>query len=373
MIKFRYFFFIFLIAGCTKNIDKHVAKQHINTDKVKSINATDLFELHTKTILKLPDSILFGVVDEVLVNGNKIYLLDKNQSRSIVCFDATGNFIFQLKGAGKGPYEFTNPELFQLDSLNNNLIVYDRTLAKILIYSLNKMKIVDEITQTTYLNYIGLTKSGNILYVTDDYTNFDKEFNYINVIPDLNNFSNSLYSFGTDVPVIIEGSDSRVFFEQGKDIYYLQPFTNVLYKFDDLKYSPIIDIDFSNEVKEEQYRGNPQDAEAILYRGDFSFYPHRGNLKDSTLSFFFYNSINEIQLLVLNLAETSNYRIYSSVKNDWFDKPLDIPLFAKNGVYYNVFSMDELSMKGIDLLFNLKGQNTTNFNEYVLLGYSIKF
>lgn len=361
-----------LVLGCASNDKKHSEKIYIETQSSKTVNVSDLFDIKNKTVLKLPDSILVGVINEMIINNKRIYLLDKYQSKSIVCFDFMGNFLFQLKSTGKGPGEFAEIELMQVDSINNSLIVYDRSLGKIITYDLDELKVEQEITHTPYLNYIGFTKNGNILYVTDEYENSDSDFEYLNLISDFRNFSDKIFSFKTNIPAIIEGADSRVFFEYGNDIYYIQSFTNILYRFDDNGYYPILDIDFSNEVKENQYSGNPQDVETILYNSNYSFYPHRGNLKDSTLSFFFYNSIDDVQFLVLNLANKTKYTIYSSVKNDWYKKAFDIPLYSKQGIYYNILQIDELSPEEASDLLNQDSISERNNNGFILIGYSLK-
>lgn len=77
---------------------------------------------------------LIGKVDKIVLQNDKIYLLDKEQSSSIFIFDIKGNFISKIQKIGKGPGEYSELSDFNVNNAGN-IIVNDGFQKKLIYYS----------------------------------------------------------------------------------------------------------------------------------------------------------------------------------------------------------------------------------------------
>lgn len=360
----------------TKEKETNPSHVFVTNDCQKSINASALFNLETVVSLRLPDSILIGEVTQLVVGSKYIYLLDREQSRSIVCFDRKGNYIFSLQSNGKGPLEFIEPEFMQIDSSQDSLYIYDRHLGKILVYSQSEGKIYREVTRVPSLMCFYFINNG-FLISTDDYASGDDKFTFIKCTKGLDQLNSTTYTLNTTHEIIAEAAVDFTFFVADNSLYYLQAFTNQLYAIDQTGYRLLLDLEFEKEPSISQYSGNYQDVLALLYNGGFSIAPHRGNIKKNVFSFFYYydsKDINydskDIRLVTINLSNNEQ-ACYKTIVNDWYGKTFDIPMYATNGIYYNVTPVSELPKEKASNFLNrrdIKYQET----EYLLVGYSLK-
>lgn len=86
---------------------------------------------------------LIGKIDKILTFEDRIYILDKIHSRSIVIFDTTGKFISRFNKSGKGPGEYFSMADFEIDEQKRHLVIYDFSWRKIFRYNIETLNFVE--------------------------------------------------------------------------------------------------------------------------------------------------------------------------------------------------------------------------------------
>lgn len=120
---------------------------------------------------------LIGSVTKLLCVENRIYILDRDISKTLFVFDDTGKFLFRLGRKGKGPGEFTRPNDFLLDPAGRKIIVLDQNLSKLSFFDfdgtfLRDLRLgfapffiagVNENTYACYLGYLPFREQNQII------------------------------------------------------------------------------------------------------------------------------------------------------------------------------------------------------------------
>jgi hypothetical protein len=79
---------------------------YINTTIKEDIKASDLFKKITYIPLKLPEKIVFGGIDKLVVTDSHYIVGDFYNSQKILVFDQAGKFLSQIFRLGEGPGEY---------------------------------------------------------------------------------------------------------------------------------------------------------------------------------------------------------------------------------------------------------------------------
>lgn len=98
-------------------IDVHKSDDVLNTS---SIIDTD----HKIIKLETTDDCLIGEVSKVVIDQEKIYILDSKIAKKVFCFDMSGKFLYPIGKLGGGPEEMDNPKDFEVTA--NDVHVIDR-------------------------------------------------------------------------------------------------------------------------------------------------------------------------------------------------------------------------------------------------------
>ena len=134
-----------LIVSCVKkqlNMT-YINEEHIVVD-IYSLEPTSENKINLSSIadsinyipLETDDNILVGSVNKIEIVDSLFYILDKKTDK-IWCFNSLGEFIFELFRKGQGPEEYTKIQDFCIDQTNNNIVIWDRNIGKILYYDLS--------------------------------------------------------------------------------------------------------------------------------------------------------------------------------------------------------------------------------------------
>jgi hypothetical protein len=116
---------------------------------------------------------LIGAVDQLEVIGDKIVLLDGENSNSVFVFSAKdGKLISQLSGKGNGPGEFLMPNSFWINKSDSSLFVLDVILSKLIKYSLPACEYQEEITvpDNFPIAFAVLPDSSQFMYYNPSYS-----------------------------------------------------------------------------------------------------------------------------------------------------------------------------------------------------------
>ncbi len=144
----RYFLLpiLCLLAGCRgggKTEDRGIVDLYSYKDD--QIDYFALVDTTSYRVVKLEttEASLIGEISKVEVVGDRILVLDRMGSKTVMMFDLEGNFIRQIGRRGRGPGEYISAENFVLDHENGYIIVSDYGTPKQMFYDLDGRFIKD--------------------------------------------------------------------------------------------------------------------------------------------------------------------------------------------------------------------------------------
>ena len=118
---------------------------------------------------------LIGDIDKLLIHNNKIYIMDIYKSKSIFIFSCDGKFISRISNYGTNNNEYLYLMDMEIDTITQQLVLYDRNGGKLLFYDLNGNFIKTKPLGFRFSNF-KIFPNGNYLFFTDNNPNeFVKE------------------------------------------------------------------------------------------------------------------------------------------------------------------------------------------------------
>ncbi|MDR1593633.1 MAG: 6-bladed beta-propeller [Prevotellaceae bacterium] len=118
-----------IISGCKQN-----KKNTVNTDYItiaidppkalNEVNMSDIFSKVDYIPLETNDECLIGRIEQILVYKDRLYLLDRFQTKSVFCYSKDGKFLYQIDKKGQGPGEYIDIDNISIDHDNDRLLLY---------------------------------------------------------------------------------------------------------------------------------------------------------------------------------------------------------------------------------------------------------
>ena len=68
---------------------------------------------------------LIGIISNIKMTNDRIFIFDSYKANALFVFDKKGKYITQIGSPGMGPGEFAYLAGFDIDIINNNIIIYD--------------------------------------------------------------------------------------------------------------------------------------------------------------------------------------------------------------------------------------------------------
>jgi CRISPR/Cas system-associated protein endoribonuclease Cas2 len=138
------YIFIVLLVSCSQptkdSRNSTLKKVSINkSDFSKTVyNTSDIVENQYYIPLETIDSInLIGRIDKIIFTNDRIFILDRNISKTLFIFSINGDYISKIDKQGDGPGEFKNPQDFVFNDDNDNLILYCRNNMKFIFFDID--------------------------------------------------------------------------------------------------------------------------------------------------------------------------------------------------------------------------------------------
>jgi len=135
-----FFFGLILSAGCTHDqvvhidISKNSCKDDYNPRKVSVRLTNNTLDIDKcggiETVVILDSTEMIGSIDKVQVDGDRIYLMDKNKTKSIFCYTFDGQLKWKYRKPGRGRGKFM--QLGDMDVQQHRVYAFDNTAMKIL-------------------------------------------------------------------------------------------------------------------------------------------------------------------------------------------------------------------------------------------------
>ena len=130
LISFSFLSFIFLLS-CHSGSNKITPKStsisspciKVNFNEMKDISETRslFFKSFRRIQLETDTSMLIGNIDKIILNGDRIYIIDKNITSSIFIFNQNGRFVNKISRKGEGPNEYINLHDMFYDKIENTI------------------------------------------------------------------------------------------------------------------------------------------------------------------------------------------------------------------------------------------------------------
>ncbi|GGZ39005.1 hypothetical protein GCM10007049_35390 [Echinicola pacifica] len=197
---------------------------------------------------EIPNDIISDWISEIEIHDERIYLMD-GQKNEVYIFDFSGDFLFSKNVSGQGPGEFIRASSFAIDSYNNQLVIHDDRLSKVLYYTLDGEFIKEQRVYYRFLDFAYLNSSMSAVDLNKSDNNHLEEIR-----------NNQLAIVDTTWKVIAKGGSynatneqdfyftGKVFSKKGEEVFYLRPFSNIVYSFQQNKLTPYCYIDFGNQT-----------------------------------------------------------------------------------------------------------------------------
>jgi hypothetical protein len=115
--------------------DEDIAIQHIKWKSQKDFDIKNLVESIQYIPLEDNAESIFASIDKLVIENNRIYILDISGTKSLFVFDMEGKFLHKIGTQGEGPGEYTN--YINFDVFDNEVYVYDNAKRQMLIYDEN--------------------------------------------------------------------------------------------------------------------------------------------------------------------------------------------------------------------------------------------
>jgi len=111
----------------------------------KPVAKKGIVTLRDVVVLDANKDCFFGEIASVVTTNSGYYILDNRQANAVYKFDRTGKFCLKFGNPGKGPGEYLHPVWIAADEASEQLIIYDPSIHKLLVYNTKTAAFVKEI------------------------------------------------------------------------------------------------------------------------------------------------------------------------------------------------------------------------------------
>ena len=260
------YFFIALVALFYACKSGQVKESIQDPDYNLMNDSVDVYGLHytDESFLQLFDSIslikletnencYLGTIRDIIIDDEKLIVIDGSKSKQIVVFDITGNYSHHIGSMGKGPGEYLS--LFSVDYTDRELIVYDNWGQKVILYAVSG-EIIKQSMLKTYPNAISKISDNNFACY---FGNIERNDHIVTICDSTYEKKSSFFPFQNDkvlpvgVPWIVKNKDknSFLFFQSySNNIYEINTKTNTSNLHHKILINPVMEYDvFLKEVE----------------------------------------------------------------------------------------------------------------------------
>lgn len=109
------------------------------------VTAKGIVALKGVIVLDANKDCFFGEITCVISTNSGYYILDDRQANVVYKFDRKGKFCLKFGNPGKGPGEYIRPVWIAVDEGSNQLVIYDTSVHKLLVYNARTASFIREI------------------------------------------------------------------------------------------------------------------------------------------------------------------------------------------------------------------------------------
>lgn len=165
---------VFFLISCQPNYNIKNSHYCVDTLSIQPQKMTESLGVSDYSVdsivrLKLSGNVFLSNADKMIFLKNRIFILDKFQSKKIWVFDGAGSFLYTIGEVGKSLSEFIEgPSDFDVDESEGKLYAYDKWKGEMLIFSdkgkFLENKKIEDILPTSF----AIEKNGNFVFSIKD-------------------------------------------------------------------------------------------------------------------------------------------------------------------------------------------------------------
>ena len=223
------------------------------------------------TILYVPlettDHCYVGSVDKVILDKDRIFILDKTITSSVFCFDMQGRFLFVIANRGRGPEEYLEITDFDVALSEGVVLIHDGDRGAILVYNSDNGSFKGRYPISFRFDGF-FYASGNILVAYSNHTRFNPQIagnkNIMSFDYRKDTFLSGSLEFDPELGFseIVPEAFSYISRGPGRAAIY-DLFTSSIYLYSGLEWESTISIDFRKKSIPEDYW---KQADALSFR-----------------------------------------------------------------------------------------------------------
>jgi hypothetical protein len=344
--KFFYVKIVFIIASCGQGVDE-IAFPQVKLNSQSSGKLSDFFQRVELVELVSKDSgIWIGNIDLYKVTENHIYLLDESQGKKIMKFNHQGDFIAEVISVGESPLGFNIPSIFSIDESLNEMLVFDRTMLKLLTYDLNFRLIKSEKLPNYYSNISHLRNGDGYLYFPDDYIEVSNDY-ILTYQKSKEVFKPILY---TKYPMIPFSSESFLYNDQSG--FYHVPFEDKIFRYnaDSSRFDPLFQLILNSEkIPSDLLEGlDILAVQSFLLDSEMSFASFSGSEYRGNYFLFYYRDLENYNFVRISKNDFDD-NISISWKGLFDNADVPVPFASSAGMYYSVGYLSESDYKTVSI------------------------
>lgn len=330
-----------LVSGCDTTKPAEITSLLVNAEERREFSLLKMSDSIAVLPLELPDSVFFGEVNRIKVYGDKFFLHDAYQTKTITVVNSEGIYINQLNKKGDGPGEYEDLESFAFNPRTNELVINQRN-ENLIFYTFPGLeKIRQTNNHTPYMN-IDLIEPNFWFAASDDVVD---EGNYVGAVK--LNYAFEEFS-RLDIPlqpVSVEASNSStVTVRDGNIIYATPSFESIVYLIDSVNTKPILKVDFgNNRISEDTWKTlDPEVFHNELINNKRAAGVHNFVLSGDRGSFWYYfGGIETRHLAIFDLSSKAT-KVFSKITMEGLKMQNPYPVGIYKDFYMIVLYPDQL-------------------------------
>lgn len=345
---------VFIITSCRQGVDE-IAFPQVKLNSQSSGKLSDFFQRVELVELVSKDSgIWIGNIDLYKVTENHIYLLDESQGKKIMKFNHQGDFIAEVISVGESPLGFNIPSIFSIDESLNEMLVFDRTMLKLLTYDLNFRLIKSEKLPNYYSNISHLRNGDGYLYFPDDYIAVSNDY-ILTYQKSKEVFKPILY---TKYPMIPFSSESFLYNDQSG--FYHVPFEDKIFRYnaDSSRFDPLFQLILNSEkIPSDLLEGlDILAVQSFLLDSEMSFASFSGSEYRGNYFLFYYRDLENYNFVRISKNDFDD-NISISWKGLFDNADVPVPFASSAGMYYSIGYLSESDYKTVSTTTGILDSN----------------
>ena len=255
-----------------------------------SINLETIFDTLTFVHLSNDPRAAISGINQAIVIDSTILILDRYGSKSVKAFSLTGEFLTDIGRRGRGPGEYIEPTMMELND-RNEVVVWDQFRQQLLHYDMSG-KCLRSRTYPFFSMKFHEFDDNNLMFVSlnSDNKSFVKDYSLF-VSDSLGVVSKyGLYRKKNTYETILSDHD---IFEKGGEVFYHPVYCDTVFRINsNFVAEPYCWLDFGRKTVPERLRNfrNRKEVRAEQASDRYSFMIGSFYLSDSHMFFEFLNS-----------------------------------------------------------------------------------